>query len=123
MKDQEESSCTHQSARKLLLLSLSYRSSKIHTGRRGRDSPQDSVCRVFIFKDTGVRPHLSVGLISVRQKGGLPGPPPVIPLPESLAAQGPYGRLSATVPHTAIVIHISKNTLIFETNSTAYESS
>jgi hypothetical protein len=33
------------------------------------------VCRVFIFKDTGVRPHLSVGLISVRQKGGLPGPP------------------------------------------------
>jgi len=34
------------------------------------------VCRVFIFKDTGVRPHLSVGLISVRQKGGLPGPPP-----------------------------------------------
>ena len=35
-----------------------------------------SVCRVFIFKDTGVRPHLSVGLISVRQKGGLPGTPP-----------------------------------------------
>ena len=34
------------------------------------------MCRVFIFKDTGVRPHLSVGLISVRQKGGLPGPPP-----------------------------------------------
>jgi len=34
------------------------------------------VCRVFIFKDTGVQPHLSVGLISVRQKGGLPGPPP-----------------------------------------------
>ena len=33
------------------------------------------VCRVFIFKDTGVQPHLSVGLISVRQKGGLPGPP------------------------------------------------
>ena len=47
------------------------------------------VCRVFILKDTGVQPHLSVGLISVRQKGGLPGPPPVIPLPESLAAQGP----------------------------------
>ena len=42
------------------------------------------VCRVFIFKDTWVLPHLSVGLISVRQKGGLPGPPPVIPLPESL---------------------------------------
>ena len=33
------------------------------------------MCRVFIFKDTGVQPHLSVGLISVRQKGGLPGPP------------------------------------------------
>jgi len=31
-----------------------------------------SVCRVFIFKDTGVQPHLSVGLTSVRQKGGLP---------------------------------------------------
>ena len=46
------------------------------------------VCRVFIFKDTGVQPHLSVGLTSVRQKGGLPGPPPVIPLPESLAAKG-----------------------------------
>ena len=39
------------------------------------------VCRVFIFKDTGVQPHLSVGLTSVRQKGGLPGPPSVIPLP------------------------------------------
>ena len=33
------------------------------------------MCRVFIFKDTGVRPHLSVGLTSVRQKGGrLPRP-------------------------------------------------
>jgi len=40
----------------------------------------------LFFKDTGVRPHLSVGLTSVRQKGGLP---PVIPVPESLAAQGP----------------------------------
>ena len=39
------------------------------------------VCRVFIFKDTGVQPHLSVGLISVRQKGGLPGPPPRNPRP------------------------------------------
>ena len=29
------------------------------------------------FKDTGVQPHLSVGLTSVRQKGGLPGLPPV----------------------------------------------
>ena len=52
------------------------------------------MCRVFIFKDTGVQPYLSVGLTSVRQKGGLPGPPPVIPVPESLAAQGPYVRLS-----------------------------
>ena len=53
------------------------------------------VCQVFIFKDAGVQPHLSVGLISVRQKGGPPGPPPppVIPVPESLAAQGPYVRL------------------------------
>jgi len=25
----------------------------------------------LFFKDTGVQPHLSVGLISVRQKGGL----------------------------------------------------
>ena len=39
------------------------------------------VCRVFIFKDTGVQPHLSVGLTSVRQKGGLPGPPPRNPRP------------------------------------------
>jgi len=39
------------------------------------------VCRVFIFKDTGVQPHLSVGLISVRQKGGQPGPPPRNPRP------------------------------------------
>ena len=30
----------------------------------------------------------------MRQNGGLPGPPPVIPLPESLATQGPYVRLS-----------------------------
>ena len=27
------------------------------------------VCRVFIFKDTGVQPHLSVGLISVSRSG------------------------------------------------------
>jgi hypothetical protein len=33
-----------------------------------------SVCvECLFFKDTGVQPHLSVGLISVRQKGGLPG--------------------------------------------------
>ena len=49
---------------------------------------------MFIFKDTGVQHQLSVGLISVRQKGGLPGPPPVIPLPESLTVHGPYVRLS-----------------------------
>ena len=30
----------------------------------------------------------------MRQNGGLPGPPPVVPLPESLATQGPYVRLS-----------------------------
>ena len=35
-----------------------------------------------------------MGLTSERQKGGLPGPPPGTPLPESLAAQGPYVRLS-----------------------------
>ena len=28
------------------------------------------------FSGHRVQPHLSVGLISVRQKGGLPGPPP-----------------------------------------------
>ena len=50
----------------------------VRAGARRPALPADSarVCRVFIFKDTGVQPHLSVGLISVRQKGGLPGPPP-----------------------------------------------
>ena len=43
---------------------------------RPPSGPGPPVCRVFIFKDTGVQPHLSVGLISVPQKGGLPGPPP-----------------------------------------------
>ena len=50
-------------------------------GRPTRTPPRNPcVCRVFIFKDTGVQPHLSVGLTSVRQKGynkgGLPGPGP-----------------------------------------------
>jgi hypothetical protein len=59
-------------------------------------TPTRSVCRVFIFKDTGVQPHLSVGLISVRpgQKGGLPGPgrpdpPTVIPVPVTGHSQAP----------------------------------
>ena len=43
--------------------------------KRSAGQKSAGVCRVFIFKDTGVQPHLSVGLISVRQKGGLPGPP------------------------------------------------
>ena len=48
-----------------------------------RNNPKDYIKIMssvyFFFKDTGVQPHLSVGLTSVRQKGGLPGPPPVIP--------------------------------------------
>ena len=42
----------------------------------------------------GHRVQPLAGLISVRPKGGLPGPPPVIPLPESLTVHGPYVRLS-----------------------------
>jgi len=91
-----------------LSLSLRLRVSLSLSGP-GPDSESDEtstcVCRVFIFqvKDTGVRPHLSVGLISVprcakRPGAAYPDPPPVIPgplrLPESrrLAAahwQGP----------------------------------
>jgi len=41
------------------------------------------VHRVFIFKDTGSSPTSQ----------SYPDPSPVIPLPESLAAQGPYVRL------------------------------
>ena len=41
---------------------------------------QNHVECLFFFKDTGVQPHLSVGLTSVRQKGGLPGPRPRNPL-------------------------------------------
>jgi hypothetical protein len=33
------------------------------------------------FEGHRVQPHLSVGLTSVRQKGGLPGPPPRNPRP------------------------------------------
>jgi hypothetical protein len=39
----------------------------------------------------------SRGQFDVRQKDGLPGPPPVVPDPESLAAQAAYrGRHSAS---------------------------
>jgi len=48
------------------------------------------VSSVYV-EGTGVQPL--AGLTSVRQKGGIPGTPPVIPVPESLAAQGPYVRL------------------------------
>jgi len=55
------------------------------------------VCRVFIFKAPGIRPLTGLtgiwpltGLTGVRQHGGLPGPPPVVPHPESLAAQAAY---------------------------------
>ena len=43
---------------------------------------------MFIFKDTGVLPRLSVGLISVRQKGGLPGTPPRNPPPRTPRCPG-----------------------------------
>ena len=46
---------------------------------------------MFIFKDTGVLPRLSVGLISVRQKGGLPGTPPRNPPPRGPNAWKHFG--------------------------------
>jgi len=67
------------------------------------------VCRVFIFKDTGVQPHLSVA--SVRQKGGLPGTPPRNPphivLPESraLAARAQSQRTQG-IHQSEVKVHI-----------------
>ena len=43
---------------------------------------------MFIFKDTGVQPHLSVELTSVRQTGGLPGTPPRNPRPSHGVIRG-----------------------------------
>ncbi len=43
------------------------------------------VCWLFIFKDTEPSPLQDSS--SVRQQGGLRGPPPVVPDTESLAAQ------------------------------------
>ena len=46
---------------------------------------------MFIFKDT--EPSPLQDSFGVRQKGGLPGPPPpVVPHPESLAAQAAYSE-------------------------------
>jgi hypothetical protein len=45
---------------------------------------------VFIFKDT--EPSTLQDSFGVRQKGGLPGPP-VVPDPESIAAQAAYTGL------------------------------
>jgi hypothetical protein len=39
----------------------------------------------------------------VRQKGGLPGPPPVVPDPESIAAQAAYTE--ALLPRSAPACH------------------
>ena len=51
------------------------------------------VCWLFIFKDTEPSPLQDSS--SVRQQGGLPGPPPVVPDPESIDAQAAYrGRHS-----------------------------
>ena len=43
---------------------------------------------MFIFKVTEPSPLQDSS--SVRQKGGLLGPPPVVPYPESIAAQAAY---------------------------------
>jgi hypothetical protein len=50
--------------------------------RHGR---QTRVCRVFIFKDTGVQPHLSVGLSSNQRapKGRPTRTPPRNPRPRT----------------------------------------
>jgi len=45
---------------------------------------------VFIFKAT--ESSSLQDSFSVRQKGGLPGPPPVVPDPESIAAQAAYAE-------------------------------
>ena len=50
-------------------------------------------CWLFIFKDT--EPSPLQDSFSVRQQGGLPGPPPVVPDPKSIDAQAAYrGRHS-----------------------------
>ena len=50
------------------------------------------MCRVFIFKAPGSSPLQ--GQPACAKMAAYPDPPPVIPVPESLAAQGPYVRLS-----------------------------
>ena len=56
------------------------------------------VCWLFIFKDTEPSPLQDA--LSVRQQGGLPAPPPVVPDPESIDAQAAYrGRHSPIASH------------------------
>ncbi len=53
------------------------------------------VCWLFILKDTEPSPLQDSS--SVRQQGGLPGPPPVVPDPESIAAQAAYRGRHSTI--------------------------
>ena len=50
---------------------------------------------MFIFKDT--EPSPLQDSFSVRQQGGLPGPPPVVPHPESIDAQAAYRCRHSTI--------------------------
>ena len=59
------------------------------------------VCWFFFFKDT--EPSPLQDSFSVRQKGGLPGPPSVVPDPESIAAQAAYTE--ALLPRSAPACH------------------
>ena len=59
VKDHEESFGTHQFARELSLWSLSYRSSKIDTGRQGGDSPW-----------TVTVPHTAIVILPYLRGGG-----------------------------------------------------
>ena len=53
------------------------------------------MCWLFIFKDTEPSPLQDSS--SVRQQGGLPGPPPVVPHPESIDAQAAYRGRHSTI--------------------------
>ena len=53
------------------------------------------VCWLFIFKDT--EPSPLQDSFSVRQQGDLPGPPPVVPDPESIDAQATYRGRHSTI--------------------------
>ena len=65
----------------------------------------DSVCWLFIFKDT--EPSPLQDSFSVRQQGGLPGPPPVVPDPESIDAQASYRSRHSTIARSCVLVVVT----------------